>query len=467
MTNRLRRQLVRTTCVSIAAAIAAGLCAPAALALPEPKVVGGAPGEGPVSPPEATQQSVVCATPANDGTDFTVMPKTLAALGIDRAWQFSRGAGQRVAVIDTGVTPQPRLRVIPGGDYVSTGDGTSDCDGHGTQVAGIIAGRPSGADAFSGIAPEASIIAIRQSSQSFRAKNSTDADAAGKTSSGYGSTTTMARAIVRAVNLHATVINISEVACVPAGQAPGPASDLGRAVRYAHSRNVVVVVAAGNVSDKSGCKPQNPLHNATDPANRWGNVTTVATPAWYSDYVLAVGSVESDGSVSSYSLAGPWVGVAAPGSDVVSLSSLRGRNELVNGERAEGKFIPLRGTSFSAAYVSGLAALIRDRFPDATADQVRQRIIATAHGSGHRDRSIGYGVIDPVAALTAQLPTAAMDSDPATGHVAAPAPEAPASMTPWIIAGAGLLGGGIVVAAICLAIRPARDRRKLVEGVDY
>ncbi|MFP3468411.1 S8 family serine peptidase, partial [Leifsonia sp. SIMBA_070] len=74
-------------------------------------------------------------------------------------------------VIDTGVTRHPRLpRVQAGGDYVSRTDGTDDCDGHGTLVAGIIAAQPSPTDAFAGVAPESSIIAIRQSSGAFEAK---------------------------------------------------------------------------------------------------------------------------------------------------------------------------------------------------------------------------------------------------------------------------------------------------------
>ena len=73
-------------------------------------------------------------------------------------------------MIDTGVQPHRRLPgVIAGGDYVSSGDGRQDCDGHGTIVAGIIAAAPEPEDrtGLSGVAPEASIIAIRQSSNKF------------------------------------------------------------------------------------------------------------------------------------------------------------------------------------------------------------------------------------------------------------------------------------------------------------
>ena len=77
------------------------------------------------------------------GTDPGVTTPSQAMLNLPAAWQFSRGDGQLVAVIDTGVRPGPRLpNVDPGGDFVESTDGLTDCDGHGTLVAGIIAGQP-------------------------------------------------------------------------------------------------------------------------------------------------------------------------------------------------------------------------------------------------------------------------------------------------------------------------------------
>lgn len=84
----------------------------------------------------------------------------------EEAWRFSRGEGQSVAIIDTGVKPSARLHVEPGGDYVQSTDGLTDCDGHGTMVAGIIGAQP-GPDGFSGIAPAAKLISIRQESSKF------------------------------------------------------------------------------------------------------------------------------------------------------------------------------------------------------------------------------------------------------------------------------------------------------------
>ena len=83
------------------------------------------------------------------GTDFRLQPKYMEMLNLQEAWAFGRGAGQKVAVIDTGVTPHPRFsHLIAGGDYVMGGDGLSDCDAHGTIVASMIGAAPaSGATA--------------------------------------------------------------------------------------------------------------------------------------------------------------------------------------------------------------------------------------------------------------------------------------------------------------------------------
>src|SRR6202044_2471145 len=107
-------------------------------------------------------QREVCATMT---TDSGPGRNRLADLiDLPRVWQLTRGAGQRVAVIDTGVARHRRLPdVVPGGDYVSTGDGTQDCDAHGTLVAGIIAASAD-SDGLSGVAPDVTLISIRQSS---------------------------------------------------------------------------------------------------------------------------------------------------------------------------------------------------------------------------------------------------------------------------------------------------------------
>lgn len=380
--------------------VAVPAAAPAVAIAPpvvDPRLV---PPPGPVQPPEPTEQRSLCAKPVLTRDTPRAVPDAQRALDLPTAWQFGRGRGQTVAVIDTGVNRHPRLpHLIPGGDFVSNSDGTSDCDGHGTFVAGIIGAQPSSGDGFTGVAPDATILSIRQLSLEFEAKNSGHQDdPGGMSSGGYGNVTTLANAIVHAVDMGATVINMSEVSCAPAGTSLNDGM-LGAAVEYAYERNVVVVAAAGNVQSDGACKAQND-------GTGWSRVKTVASPAWFAPYVLSVASTDPDGKVSDFSLDGPWISVAAPGTNLVSLDSTPGGTGLVDGIPAQdGPPNPINGTSFSSAFVSGVAALVRSRFPALSARQVMDRIIRTAHAPGPgRDDRVGYGTVDAVAALTAQLP---------------------------------------------------------------
>src|SRR5699024_1295909 len=109
--------------------------------------------------------------------------------------------------------------------------------------------------------------------------------------------------------------------------------------------------------------------------------------------VLTVGAVDPNGAPSEFSLAGPWVGVAAPGTAIVSLAN-DADGGLADRVRTARGVSPIEGTSFAAPYVSGLAALIRSRYPDLTASEVIGRITATAIPGPHRwEPTIGYGVI--------------------------------------------------------------------------
>ncbi|WP_238422070.1 type VII secretion-associated serine protease mycosin [Gordonia sp. 'Campus'] len=436
-----------------------GVCAAPAAAVGPPRVDPGALiRSAPVAPPEPTEQSHLCNT-----TELTrSVAKPTAAqsmMNLPEAWRFSRGQGQRVAVIDTGVTPHPRLgRVIAGGDYVSNGTGLDDCDAHGTLVAGIIAARPSATDAFAGVAPAASIIAIRQSSSAFGKKDDRRRDdPAPVVGSGYGSVRTLAHAIVRAVDLGATVINVSEVACASASDSVDDRA-LGAAIRYAYDRNVVVVVAAGNLTRDGACQNQNPAPAPDDP-DGWRSVSTVASPAWYSPYVLTVGSVDSDTGVpSDFSLHGPWVGVAAPGTGIVSLDSKRGSTRLASAQESDEGPVPLIGTSFAAPYVAGTAALIRARFPHLSAREVMDRIIATAHSPGTgRDQRIGHGVVDPVAALTAKVPAEQSQRVQSAPIAAPPEPPTPDNSARNV----AIAGTGIAVAVIAAVLAIALPHRRV------
>lgn len=421
----------------LAAALAAGTVwlAPAAGAVVPPAVDDSLlPPARPAAPPAPTEPTGDCQPDAASSDTAVTQLDTLDLAAVQR---LSRGSGQTVAVIDTGVSPHRMLpRLTAGGDYVSTGDGTRDCDGHGTAVAGIIAATGE----FTGVAPDASIMAIRQSSNEFRRSGD-------GSSSGVGDVETLALAVRAAADAGATVVNISSVACVPADTGIDDGT-LGAALAYAVDvKNVVIVSAAGNVGVQ--CTEQNPVPAGAS-APDWDAVTTVVSPAWYDDYVLTVGSVAADGRPSQFTLAGPWVDVAAPGENVVSLNT--DGETLTSSVAGE----PISGTSYAAPVVAGVAALVRARAPHLTARQVMRRIEQTArHPSAGWDAYVGAGVVDPLAAVSADV--VAPDSQP----VAVPRVAAADRSRPDDRARTVALSGAAVVAvagAIGLAASRLRGR---------
>jgi membrane-anchored mycosin MYCP len=396
------------------------------------------------------------------GSDPGTVNPNESALNLAGAWQFSRGAGQTVAVIDTGVKPGPRLtNVQGGGDFVERTDGLTDCDGHGTLVAGLIAGQP-GADGFSGVAPDARVISIRQTSARFSPLTTGDDPATARATLDVA---TLARAIVRAADLGARVINVSAVTCV-AADTQIDQSELGAALRHAAvDRDAVIVAAAGNnragLNAGTAC-PSNPLSDPgrpEDPRN-WAAVTSVSIPSWWQPYVLSVGSLSPLGGPSAFTTAGPWVGIAAPGENVASVSNDAAgglANALPNDRGDE---FPLSSTGFATAYVSGVAALVRSRFPQLTATQVIGRLTASAQGASRSPSNlVGAGMVDPVAALTWDLPVGAgaRAEDVSTRAVAAPTEPPPADTTPRTIA---LAGTGVLALAAIIAAAVATHRRK-------
>lgn len=424
--------MIRRLCAatSVVAVLAIATSGPAA-AIPRPVVDRSPISAAPLGPPEPTEQRTKCA--AVTDANSTSPPPGHRLLDVSAAHRFGRGDGVKVAVIDTGVTPHARLpRLVAGGDYVSSGDGLTDCDAHGTLVAGIIAGQGSPSDDFVGVAPGATIISIRQSSGAYSAKGSRNDDAV--VGAGFGPIYTLAKAIVRAVDLGARVINISEVACVPAGDTVNDGT-LGAALAQARARDVVVVVAAGNLTETTGCREQNP-GGAASLDQAWAQVKTSVTPARFAPLVLTVAAVDAtNGQPADFSLHGPWVGVAAPGTQVVSLAPGSSGPRLVGGLRTGDGVSALAGTSYAAPYVSGLAALIRGRFPQLSAAEVIDRIVRTSHGGGH-SLAVGAGVVDPVAALTS---TAAEPAEPSPHALtASPAPPKTDPGTGIILAGVGV-----------------------------
>lgn len=301
---------------AVSAILAALVWAPQAGAITPPSIINVPPPPGSVGPEQPMRANYTCRAPGVlDGTNFSDPAPAARLLNLDAVRPLADGAGIKIALLDTGVTPNFRLpNVKPGGDYINEADnGMVDCDGHGTLVAGIINAAPNPDDSLVGVAPAAEVFSIRQSSALFGLENpppNGDAEAS-RTAVDLRA---MARAVVHAVDLGAQVINISMTACMKALR-PVDDAGLGAAIHWAVSeRNVVVVVAAGNTgSDQNNHCNQNPPARQDDPGS-WDDLVTIASPAWWSQDVLTVGSVNDQGAPSTFTLLGPWVGVAAPGS---------------------------------------------------------------------------------------------------------------------------------------------------------
>lgn len=424
---------------------------PAAAVEPPPVTIDGVPPDGPPGPELPTKQSKLCrGAGLLANSDLSKPPPPAVALNLEKAQALSQGAGVTVAIVDTGVSRHPRLpNLDAGGDYVTAGgDGLSDCDAHGTLVAGIIGAASDPADAFVGVAPAARIVSVRYRSAAFDLDKPQNFDEAAQLALEIR---TMARAIVHAANLGAGVITVPQPICVGIGRLRDvDQAMLAAAVGYAvRVKGALVVAGAG---DTGGDCQQNP---AADPARpddprNWEGVAAVSTPGWFVPEVLTVGFTTAEGIPMPESVAGPWVGVAAPGTAIESLGP---GGDVVNG--IGDPLTPVGGSAYAAAYVSGVAALLRSRFPNETPTQIVARLQASAHNPARGvDNAVGAGFIDPVAALSyrtapdvqpALTPTRPLDVPPPVPEDRRPAAVAAAVIIGVIVLGLGVGFGGKLV----------------------
>ncbi|WBB47631.1 type VII secretion-associated serine protease mycosin [Verrucosispora sp. WMMA2044] len=330
----------------------------------------------------------------------------LQYLSVREAHRISKGQGVTVAVLDTGVYPHAELKqnLLPGTDFTEKGgSGLQDVDGHGTAMAGLIAAR--GRDSAVGIAPYATVLPIKF-----------------KDDSSEGTADGLAQSVIYAVQSGVEVISISA----------GGEQDIAEqeAVQAALDADIIVVAAAGN-------RPRD---------------QTVRYPAAYPG-VIAVGGIDKKGNQADVSVTGDRIDVVAPAVELVSTNF-------------DGGYRVGTGTSGAAAIVAGAAALVRAKYPYLPADEVAHRLTATAIDKGPpgRDDQYGYGVIDLVAALTADVPPRGFGSVPAdapdTAGPSTAAADGPPADEGRAATVRGLVTLGVLVAAGGAWALVARHRRR-------
>lgn len=342
----------------------------------------------------------------------------LDALDVYSAQDQSRGDGVIVAVIDSGVDakhPDLAGRVLPGTGFGGSKgtDGTTDTDGHGTGMAGIIAANGTNGGAL-GIAPGAKILPIASADE----KEQFGLDV-------------VAESIRWAADHGARIINMS------LGFSSTMTPSLVKAVNYAIEKDVVLVAATGNDGKE-----------VSAPANIGG--------------VIAVAGTNREGKPWKSSNVGADTVLAAPAEGIVTAAP----ESVYSSGYAE-----MDGTSAASAIVSGVAALVRAKHPEMPAKDVVNALIKTAKDLADpgRDETTGFGMVNPMGALTAQFPPVARnpllaEPKPSTTQPtptrAAQRPVQPVAQIkdrlPFV---AGVVGGTALMTGLLIALPAIRSRR--------
>jgi serine protease AprX len=351
------------------------------------------------------------------GLNGSLQRVTHEMTGASALWDAGyTGAGVDVAVIDSGVVPVDGLRtagkVVNGPDLsfegqVCTAAGCKDSPvahldtyGHGTHMAGIIAGRDDAAPGtvtsatsgnFVGVAPDARIVSVKV------------ADAQGRTD--VSQAIAAIDWVIQHKNSDGMNIRVMNMSFGTDGVQSYQLDPLAFAAEQAWHKGIVVVVAAGNTG--------------------YGSVK-LNNPA-YDPYVLAVGGSDglgtattADDIVGSWSTSGDGQrnpDVVAPGQSVVSLRVPNSQLDAAHPEGRTGdRFFRGTGTSQAAAVVSGAAALLLEQRPGLTPDQVKALLTGTAKTLPSADRKAqGNGLIDLAAASAAATPNAVQTWERSTG----------------------------------------------------
>jgi len=328
------------------------------------------------------------------GTASAVYP---TVVGADQAWHAGYTGGHvGVAVIDTGINATGDLagKVVHSEDFSGEGDGV-DRFGHGTFIAGLIAGSGAASNgAVKGVAPDVNLISLK---------------IAGK--DGSADITHVMAALQWAVSFkdvyNIRVVNLSLGTDSSQDYRVDP---LDAAVERAWQAGLVVVVSAGNNGPGAGTinKPADDPYVLTV-----GAVRDSTTPGLGDD---TVASFSGTGPTSANGLAKP--DLAAPGGSVIS-SRVPGSyvdNAFPSG-RVGTAYFKGSGTSFATAITSAAAALVLNRTPSLTPDQVKSRLVSTARtGPVTNPNKVGAGWLDAYAATMSDSTAAANQGlTPSTG----------------------------------------------------
>ncbi|MGW3183539.1 S8 family serine peptidase [Kitasatospora sp. NPDC001119] len=345
----------------------------------------------------------------------------LDAMHAPEVWKVSRGQGITVAVIDGGFKlDHPDLvgQLLPGKDFSESPGGVgSYADGHGTAMAGLVAGsgKASGGTGAYGLAPAAKVLPLKINNGSVGAVVS--ADFLGQ----------IGQAVTYAVEQGAKVVNISQgISAVTAS--PADAEKLSKTLAWARAKGVLVFSSVGN-SYQSG----NLLEYPSGLPN-----------------VVGVGAIDRNATVTSESQQGAQVILSAPGVDIVEACT--GNTGYCKGH----------GTSDSSALASASAALVWSVHKDWTANQVLRVLINTAgkpNDGSDRNNIIGYGVVRPRIALTDPGDPGPADVSPVPGDAATPSSVPSPSATASAAASAvpGQAGSPTDVAAGAPSARPKAE----------
>ena len=256
--------------------------------------------------------------------------------------QGATGAGIRVGVLDSGIALHPAIaeRLAEGWNYLNDSADTDDDFGHGTSVAGLIAGRNE--DGFIGVAPDVTLVPLK----CFRQKST--------------KISTVVKGIYGGVDdFGCSILNLSL-------GFPEDSAALREAVDHASEMGVLLVASAGN-----------------------GGLATVNYPSSYEN-VLGVGEAKSDGKVSLRSNHHEGVYLLAPGEKLTTIYYKGGYTEAT-------------GTSFAVPLVVGAAAVLWSARPELSARELMELIGQTATDGGDPgyDEYYGWGILNIRAALEA------------------------------------------------------------------